>query len=256
MSKANEAQDIARVALVTGASRGIGRAVACELARCGYNVALNHSSEHSAQAAAALAEELERTYGVEAAAFQADVSGFDEVADLVAAVKERFGRIDVLVNNAGINRDGLVMRMKEQDFDDVIAVNLKGAFNCARHVAKIMVKQRFGRIVNISSVVGVKGNAGQANYAAAKAGIIGLTKALAKELAAKGITANAVAPGFIETDMTAAMTEAQKSAAAAAIGVGRLGTPEDVAQAVAFLADPRSSYITGQVLEVDGGLTL
>ena len=174
---------------------------------------------------------------------------------MVDTVLSEFGRVDVLVNNAGITRDGLIMRMKEEDFDSVIAVNLKGAFNCCKAVSRAMTKQRYGRIISLSSVVGVYGNAGQANYAASKAGIIGLTKSLAKELAGRGVTVNAVAPGFVETPMTDALTEKQRTAIIDRIGCGRLGQPEDVAHLVAFLAEEESSYITGQVVCVDGGLS-
>ena len=245
------------VALVTGASRGIGRAIAVRFAQQGFAVAVNHSGEHSAQAARDLAAWLEGEYGVEAAAFQANVAEFDQAKDLVAAVLERFGRLDVLVNNAGVTKDGLLMRMKEQDFDSVLDVNLKGAFNCMRHVVKPMMKQRSGSIVNLSSIVGVRGNAGQVNYAASKAGIIGMTKAAAKELAPRNITVNAVAPGFIQTDMTADLLEgAGEDGLTSRIGLGRVGTPEDVAEAVCFLAGPTAGYITGQVLAVDGGVLL
>ena len=245
------------VALVTGASRGIGRAIAVRFAQQGFAVAVNHSGEHSAQVARDLAAWLEGEYGVEAAAFQANVAEFDQAKDLVAAVLERFGRLDVLVNNAGVTKDGLLMRMKEQDFDSVLDVNLKGAFNCMRHAVKPMMKQRSGSIVNLSSIVGVRGNAGQVNYAASKAGIIGMTKAAAKELASRNITVNAVAPGFIQTDMTADLLEgAGEDGLTSRIGLGRVGTPEDVAEAVCFLAGPTAGYITGQVLAVDGGVLL
>lgn len=245
------------VALVTGASRGIGRAIAVRFAQQGFAVAVNHSSEHSAQAACDLAAQLEGEYGTEAAAFQANVAEFDQAKDLVAAVLERFGRLDVLVNNAGVTKDGLLIRMKEQDFDTVLDVNLKGAFNCMRHAVKPMMKQHSGSIVNLSSIVGVRGNAGQVNYAASKAGIIGMTKAAAKELASRNITVNAVAPGFIQTDMTADLLEgAGEDGLLGRIGLGRVGTPEDVAEAVCFLAGPAAGYITGQVLAVDGGVLL
>ena len=244
------------VALVTGASRGIGRAIAVRFAQQGFAVAVNHSGEHSAQAARDLAAWLEGEYGVEAAAFQANVAEFDQAKDLVAAVLERFGRLDVLVNNAGVTKDGLLMRMKEQDFDSVLDVNLKGAFNCMRHAVKPMMKQRSGSIVNLSSIVGVRGNAGQVNYAASKAGIIGMTKAAAKELAPRNITVNAVAPGFIQTDMTAVLSDKVKAAVQEQIPMKKMGLVDDVAAAVSFLAGEESGYITGQVLSVDGGMAI
>lgn len=257
MSASNEvAGETPRVVLVTGASRGIGAAIARAFAKQGCTVVINHSGAHSAKRACELAAQLKEECGTEAVAVQADVSNFEEAGNLVTCVKERFGRIDVLVNNAGITRDGLLMRMKEQDFDAVLNVNLKGAFNCLRHVTPVMVKQRSGRIVSVSSVVGLAGNAGQANYAAAKAGIIGLTKAAAKELARRGITVNAVAPGFIDTDMTDALNEATREAAKERIASGVFGTPEDVAFAVTMLASPQAGYITGQVLAIDGGMAL
>ncbi len=244
------------VALITGAARGIGEAVARRRAADGFAVVINHHSQSSADAAAALAAQLESEFGVPTMTTQCDVSDFEAVKSMVADVKERFGRIDVLVNNAGITRDGLLMRMKEDQFDDVVNTNLGGAFNCMRHVAPIMVKQRSGRIINISSVVAVYGNAGQVNYSASKAGIIGMTKSAAKELGARGITVNAIAPGFIETAMTAALGEKAEEALTSRISAGRLGKPEDVAAAVSFLASDDASYITAQVLGVDGGLSL
>ena len=256
MGAQEEHNNKSRGALVTGASRGIGAAIAHKLASKGYTVAVNHSGEHSAQAAQALAHELAERYGVEAQAFQADVSQFDEAKNLIKNIKSEFGRIDVCVNNAGITRDGLLPRMKEEAFDAVIEVNLKGAFNCMRHVAMLMMKQRYGRIVNISSVVGIAGNAGQVNYAASKAGIIGMTKSAAKELAPRGITVNAVAPGFISTDMTSALGDEMSEGIKSRIAMGEFGKPEDVANAVAFFASPEAGYITGQVLAVDGGMAL
>ena len=245
-----------QVALVTGASRGIGAGIARKLAERGYALALNHSSEHSAQACAELAKELRDTYGVPTAVFCANVADFEAAKLMVEGVREKFGRIDVLVNNAGVTRDGLVARMTEEAFDQVISVNLKGAFNCLRHVAPLMMKQRSGCIVSVSSVVGLYGNAGQVNYAASKAGIVGMTKSAAKELGARGITVNAVAPGFIDTDMTRALSEKAREGVVGRIALRELGSVEDVANAVAFLASKEAHYITGHVLTVDGGLSL
>lgn len=247
---------VRRAALVTGSQRGIGRAIAIELARAGMDVCVNCASESSIAPAHELAAELEGSFGIRAIACSADVSSASDARFLVDAAHEAFGRLDVLVNNAGITRDGLIARMSEEDFDSVLAVNLKGVFNCSKAAAKIMMKQRSGRIISLSSVSGVCGNAGQVNYAASKAGVIGLTKALAKELAPRNITVNAVAPGFIETDMTAGLSEAQRAAALERIALGRLGKPSDVACVCAFLASDAASYITGQVVRVDGGLTL
>lgn len=245
-----------RAALVTGSSRGIGRAVAERLARDGFDVCVNCSSENSLPAAQELASFLEDECGVRAIAVAADVSDPAEANALVDAAFQAFGRLDVLVNNAGITRDGLLARMKDEDFDAVLGVNLKGTFNCCRAAAQRMMKQRYGRIVNMSSVVGVAGNAGQANYAASKAGVIGLTKAIAKELAGRNVTANAVAPGFIETDMTDALSDKQRAAITERIASKRLGEPEDVAALVAFLASEEAGYVTGQTICVDGGMSL
>ena len=242
-----------KVALVTGGSRGIGRAVCLELARQGADVAVNYAgNEAAAQETAQACREL----GVRAVVLRADVADAAACDAMVAQVLEQLGRLDILVNNAGITRDGLLMTMKEDAWDQVLDTNLKGAFLTMKAVARTMMKQRYGRIVNLSSVVGLHGNAGQVNYAASKAGVIGMTKSLAKELASRGVTVNAVAPGFIDTDMTAALTETAKNAALGSIPMGRMGTPENVAKAVAFLAGEDAGYITGQVLAVDGGMSM
>ena len=242
-----------KTAVVTGGSRGLGRAICLELARGGANVVLCYAgNEAAANETVAACESL----GAKAVAIRCDVSKEDEVKALMDAALKTFGRIDILVNNAGITKDGLLLMMKPEDFDAVIAANLRGAFLCMKAVARQMVKQRYGRIVNLSSVVGLRGNAGQVNYAASKAGVIGMTKSLAKELAGRNITVNTVAPGFIDTDMTAALTETAKNAALGSIPMGRMGTPENVAKAVAFLADEDAGYITGQVLAVDGGMSM
>lgn len=241
------------VALVTGGSRGIGRAICLELARRGAAVAVNYAGN---SAAAEETVQLCRALGVEAEAFQADVSDPAACDALVTAVKERFGRLDILVNNAGISRDGLLMTAKEEDFTKTLDTNLKGAYFCTRAAAKVMLRQKYGRIVCLSSVVGLRGNPGQTAYAASKAGVLGLVKAAAKELAGRDITVNAVAPGFIETDMTAALPEKARQAMLTTIPKGRPGSSEDVARAVAFFAGPECGYITGQVLCVDGGMAV
>ena len=240
-------------ALVTGASRGIGRAIALALAAEGADIAVNYAGNQAA--AEAVAAEIE-AMGCKAIIIQADISSNEAATAMVEQVAKEFGRVDILVNNAGITRDGLLMRMKEADWDAVLTTNLKGVFNCTKAAIKYMMKQKAGHIVNISSVVGVNGNAGQANYAAAKAGVIGFTKATAKELAARGITVNAVAPGFIQTDMTAVLNEKQVEAMQATIPLKRLGEPEDIAKAVVFLASDDANYITGQTLNVDGGMVM
>ena len=241
------------VALVTGGSRGIGRAICLELARQGAAVAVNYAGSREAAAETA---ELCRQLGAEAEVFQADVASPDACEALAAAVKERFGRLDILVNNAGIARDGLLMTAKEEDFTKTLDTNLKGAYFCTKAAAKVMLRQKYGRIVCLSSIVGLRGNPGQTAYAASKAGVIGLVKAAAKELAGRDITVNAVAPGFIETDMTAVLPEKAKAAILGTIPKGRPGSPEEVARAVAFFAGPECAYITGQVLCVDGGMAV
>lgn len=240
-------------ALITGASRGIGRAVAVSLAAAGADVIINYAG--SREAAEAVAEEC-RALGVKAYAVAADVSRANEVGNLFAAAVEKLGGVDILVNNAGITRDALLPRLSEQAFDEVINTNLKGNFLCMQQAGRLMMKQRYGRIINISSVVGVRGNAGQANYAAAKAGVIGLTKTVARELASRGVTVNAIAPGFIETDMTAKLPTAVREKMLVDIPAGRMGQPQDVAAAVRFLASDAAAYITGQVLCVDGGMAM
>ncbi|MDD3223174.1 MAG: 3-oxoacyl-[acyl-carrier-protein] reductase [Clostridium sp.] len=240
-----------KTAVVTGASRGIGKEIALLLAEFGANIVVNYRSTPVDE----LISEIEEK-GVKAIAVKADVSVFDEAEKLIKSAKEEFGTVDILVNNAGITKDGLVLRMKEEDFDKVINVNLKGAFNTIRHACGIMLKQRQGRIINISSVVGITGNAGQINYAAAKAGIIGMTKTCAREFGSRGITVNAVAPGFIKTDMSDVLNDKQKEALVSNIPLKKEGCTEDVANLVAFLASDMSSYITGQVINVDGGMAM
>ncbi|MBW9153846.1 3-oxoacyl-[acyl-carrier-protein] reductase [Clostridium estertheticum] len=242
-----------KTAVVTGASRGIGRAIALKLAKDGANVVVNY--RNSVDAVQEVVKEIE-ALGVKAFAIQADISSYADVENMIKKSVEEFGSIDILVNNAGITKDGLLMRMKEADFDSVIDINLKGAFNCTRHVAAIMLKQRSGRIINISSVSGLTGNAGQVNYSAAKAGIIGMTKSVAKEFGSRGVTCNAVAPGYIQTDMTEDLPAKVKDTIMGTIPLKRLGRPEDVANVVAFLATDEAAYITGQVINVDGGMVM
>ena len=242
---------MAKNAIVTGSARGIGKAIATRLAKDGYNIVVVDACpiENSEETAAEIAK-----LGVETKAVRCDVTDSAQVNELVESVKAEMGSVDVLVNNAGITRDGLLVRMKEEDFDAVIAVNLKGTYNFTRAAAPIMMKQRSGRIVSISSIVGLQGNAGQVNYSASKAGVIGITKSVARELAPRGVTVNAIAPGYVETPMTAVLPDKVKEAMLGAIPAGRYGQPEDIANAVAFLCSEDASYITGQVLSVDGGM--
>ncbi len=242
-----------KCAIVTGAARGIGKAIALKLASLGANIVLNYRS--SEEEAKIVASEIEKM-GVEVLTVKGDISKLEDVENIISEAKNKFGIIDIIVNNAGITKDTLILRMKEKDFDDVIDVNLKGVFNCLKSITPVMVKQRHGKIINISSVVGVAGNAGQVNYAASKAGVIGMTKSLAKELGARGINVNAVAPGFIETDMTSVLGEKVKEEAKKNIPLKRFGTPEDVAGVVAFLASENSNYVTGQVINIDGGMVM
>ncbi|WP_243354303.1 3-oxoacyl-[acyl-carrier-protein] reductase [Bacillus litorisediminis] len=242
-----------KAALVTGASRGIGRAIAIELAKEGANVAVNFAGSEAK--ANAVVDDI-KALGVQAFAIQGDVSNADDVQRIVKETTDQFGTIDILVNNAGITRDNLLMRMKEEEWDAVIDTNLKGVFLCTKAVTRPMMKQRSGRIINISSIVGVSGNPGQANYVAAKAGVIGLTKTAAKELASRGITVNAIAPGFITTDMTDQLNDELKDEMLKQIPLGKLGNPEDIAKTVVFLASDDSGYMTGQTLHVDGGMVM
>lgn len=242
-----------KVSIVTGASRGIGKAIAINLALAGAQVVVNYSGNEAK--ANEVVNEI-KTNGGDAIAIKANVGDFDSSKELIDKTIEHFGRIDLLVNNAGITRDSLMMRMSEKDFDDVININLKGVWNCTKHVVRPMMKQRSGKIVNIASIVGVTGNAGQANYVAAKAGVIGMTKTLAKELAPRGINVNAVAPGFIETDMTKELPAEIIDTYKKNIPLQKMGQPQDIANVVLFLASDRAKYITGQTVNVDGGLVM
>lgn len=241
-----------KTALITGAGRGIGRQIALRLAADGFDCALNDLNESDLAESKAMIEAL----GRKCMTYRADVSSTNDVEEMVKRIVADFGRIDVLVNNAGITRDGLLMRMKEDEWDKVLSVNLKSVFNCTKAVSRTMMKQKSGRIISIASVVGIMGNAGQCNYSASKAGVIGFTKSIAKELASRGIRANAVAPGFIQTEMTDKLPQEAKDKLAAQIPAGYLGKPEHIASCVSFLAGKDSEYITGQVICVDGGMAM
>jgi len=242
-----------KTALVTGSSRGIGREIALELGRKGANVVVNYAGNE--QKAAEVVSELEQI-GVKAIKVRANVANEKDVKSMIKQVIDEFGELHILINNAGITKDNLLMRMKEEEFDQVVETNLKGAFLCTKAVTRQMMRQRFGKIINIASIVGVSGNPGQANYVAAKAGLIGLTKATAKELASRNILVNAVAPGFITTDMTDILTDDQKKAILAQIPLDKLGEPEDIGKVVCFLASDDAKYITGQTIHVDGGMVM
>lgn len=242
-----------KTAIVTGAAKGIGKAIALKLADEGFNIVLNYRSSEDK----AIETEKEiKEKNVDVLRVQGDITNPDDVLNLINKAKETFGKVDVMVNNAGITKDNLILRMKEEEFDSVINTNLKGVFNCLKAITPIMVKQKCGKIINISSVVGVAGNAGQVNYAASKAGVIGMTKSLAKEIGSRGITVNAVAPGFIQTDMTSVLSDKLIETVKNEIPLKKLGTPEDVANVVSFLASEKADYVTGQVIHVDGGMVI
>ncbi len=242
-----------KVALVTGGSRGIGKSIALELAKNGANIAINYAN--SSEKAEKVIEEI-KNLGVNAISIKANVSSEDDVNNLVKTIEKELGKIDILVNNAGITKDNLLIRMKTQEFEDVLDVNLKGTFLCTKAVARAMMKKRYGKVINITSVVGIVGNAGQGNYSASKAGVIGFTKSMAKELGSRGIRVNAVAPGLIDTEMTQVLSEEIKEQMIKEIPLNKLGNPEDIANIVVFLASERSDYITGQVINVDGGMVM
>ena len=243
---------MAKTAVITGATKGLGKQIALELAKDGFEIVINYRTENDSLAQ--MVEEINKT--TKAYTFKADISNFDEAKALIDFAASETGKIDLLVNNAGITNDKLLVRMSEEDFSKVIDINLKGTFNCIRHASRLMMKQKFGRIVNISSVIGLIGNVGQANYAASKAGVIGMTMSLARELGPRGVTVNAVAPGFIETDMTDVLSDEVKEGLKASIPLGTLGHVEDVAKTIAFLASDDAKYITGQTIHVDGGMAM
>ena len=244
-----------KCAVITGSTRGIGKAIAIKYASLGCNIVINYRSEKDEVNARELSDEICKL-GVDTLIVKANVGDFEEAKNLVEKAKEKFGKVDILVNNAGITKDNLILRMNESDFDNVINVNLKGSFNCLKAVTPIMLKQKRGKIINMASVVGVIGNPGQVNYCASKAGVIGMTKSLAKELGGKNINVNAIAPGFIDTDMTRVLSEEQKKNILSQVPLKRLGLVSDIANVAAFLASEDSDYITGQVIHVDGGMAM
>ncbi len=244
-----------KCAIITGSTRGIGKAIALKYASLGCNIVINYKSENDIERAKIVEDEV-KSFGVKTLIVKADVSILDDAINLVNEAKKEFGKIDIFVNNAGITKDSLIIRMSEDDFDKVIDVNLKGTFNCLKAVTSVMLRQKYGKIINMSSVVGVLGNAGQVNYCASKAGVIGMTKSLARELGAKNINVNAIAPGFIETDMTSSLSDEHKKAILSQIPLKKLGSTEDIANMAVFLGSDYSNYITGQVLHVDGGMSM